>query len=68
MTAYSSNEIVDIILVLGEAGRNCRAKNCIVIDIRLNDIQMQIRRILLRKRIHKQNRKQINAEDDVNDL
>ena len=43
-------------------------KNCIVIDIRLDDIQMQIRRILLRKRIHKQNRKQTNAEDDVNDL
>jgi len=43
-------------------------KNCIVIDIRLDDIQMQIRRILLHKRIHKQNRKQTNAEDDVNDL
>jgi len=42
MAAYSSNEIIDIIFVLGEAGRNyCRAqKDCIVIDIRLND-QMQ---------------------------
>jgi len=44
MAAYSSNEIVDIILMLDEAGRNyCRAESCIVIDIRLDDIQMQCR-------------------------
>jgi len=44
-------------------------KDCIVIDIRLDDIQMQCIKILLgeRKRIRKRNRKQINAEDDVND-
>ena len=47
-------------------------KDCIVINIRLDDIQMQIRRILLResrrirKRTDKRNCKQINAEDDVN--
>jgi len=48
MSAYSSNEIVDIILVLGEAERNyCKAERCIVIDIRLDDPNiMQIRRIL----------------------
>jgi len=42
-------------------------KDCILIDIRLDDIQMQIRRILLRerRRIRKINHKQINAEDDV---
>jgi len=44
-------------------------KDCMIIDIRLDDIQMQIRRILLRerRRIREKNRKQINAEDDVND-
>jgi len=43
-------------------------KDCIVIGIRLDDIQMQIRRILLqeRRRIRKRSRKQINAKDDVN--
>ena len=66
---YSSNKIVDIIL-FGEADRNySKAKRLHrKIDIRfLDDIQMQIRRILLRerRRIRKKNRKQINAEDDV---
>ena len=42
-------------------------KDCILIDIRLDNIQMQLRRILLRerRRIRKINHKQINAEDDV---
>jgi len=69
--AYNSNEIIDIILVLGEAGQNyCRAerlyRNRYPFRRHLNAIQ--IRRILLRerRRIRKRNRKQINAEN-VND-
>jgi len=42
MTAYSSSEIVDIILVLGELDEIIvEQKDCIVINIRLDDIQMQ---------------------------
>ena len=42
-------------------------KDCIVIDIRLDD-KLQIRILLReRRRIRKRNRKQINAENDVND-
>jgi len=72
MAAYSSNEIVDIILVLGEAGRNyCKAEGLYRnrYPFRRYPNAMQIRRILLRerRRIRKRNRKQINAEDDVND-
>jgi len=53
MAAYNSNDIVDIILIGKVEHPNA----------------MQIRRILLRerRRIRKSNRKQINAEDDVND-
>jgi len=73
MAAYSSNEIVDIILVLSEAGRNyCRAERlyCNKYPFRRHPNAIQIRRILLRegRRIRKRNRKQINAENDVNDL
>jgi len=72
MAAYSSNEIVDIILVLGETGRNyCKAEGLYRnrYPFRRYPNAMQIRRILLRerRRIRKRNRKQINAEDDVND-
>jgi len=44
-------------------------KDCIIIDIRRHPNVMQIRKILFRERgrIRKKNRKQINAEDDVND-
>jgi len=72
MAAYSSNEIIDIILVLDEAGRNyCKAERLYLNRylFRRHPNAMQIRRILLRehRRIRKKNRKQINAEDDVND-
>jgi len=53
MTAYSSNKIVDIILVLGEAGRNyCRAERVYQnrYPVRRHPNAMQIRRILLRER------------------
>ena len=41
LAAYSSNEIVDIILVLGEVDEIIvEQKDCIVIDIHLDDIQM----------------------------
>jgi len=70
---YSSNEIVDIILVLGKTGRNyCRAERLYHnrYSFRRHPNAMQTRRILLRerRRIRKRNCKQINAEDDVNDL
>jgi len=51
MAAYSSNEIVDIILVLSEAGQNyCRAKRLYRnrYPFRRYPNAMQIRRILLR--------------------
>jgi len=72
MAAYSSNEIIDIIFVLGEAGRNyCKTERsyCNIYPFRRHPNAMQIRRVLLResKRIRKRNHKQINAEDDVND-
>jgi len=72
MAAYSSNKIVDIILVLDEAGQNyCKAKRlyCNRYPFRRHPNAMQIRRILLRerRRIRKRNRKQINAEVDIND-
>ena len=59
--------------MLGEAGRNyCRAERLYRnrYSFRRHPDAMQIRRILLRerRRIRKRNRKQINAEDDVNDL
>jgi len=68
-----TNEIVDIILVLGEARRNyCRAQKLHRNRYPFKRLPnaMQIRRILLRerRRIHKRNRKQINAEEDVSDL
>lgn len=66
MAVHSSNEIVDIILVLGEAGQNyCRVerlyRNRYPFRWYLNAIQI---RILLRerRRIRKRNRKQINAD------
>jgi len=70
MAAYSSTEIVDIILVLDEAERNyCRAERLYGnrYPFRRHSNAMQIRRILLRerRRIYKRNRKQINVEDDV---
>jgi len=72
MAAYSSNEVVDIIFVFGEAERNyCRAERFYhnKYSFRRHPNAMQIRRILLRerRRIRKRNRKQINTEDDVND-
>jgi len=62
----------DMILVLGEAGQNyCRAERLYRnrYPFRWHPNATQIKRILLRKRrrICKRNRKQINAEDDVND-
>ena len=72
MAAYSSNEIVDIIFVLGEAERNyCRAEKLYrnIYPFRRHPNTMKIRRILLqeRRKIRKKNCKQINAADDVND-
>jgi len=69
MAAYNSNEIVDIILVLGETGRNyCKTERLYRnrYPFRWYPNAMQIRRILLRKRkrVRKRNRKQINAEHD----
>jgi len=75
MAAYSSNEIVDIILVLGKAGFLAdeiiveQTLYCNRYPFRRHLNAMQIRRILLRerRRIHKRNHKQTNAEADVND-
>jgi len=70
MAAYSSNEIVDIILVLDEAGNYCKAERLYRnrYPFRRHPNAMQIRILLQeRRRIRKRNRKQINAEDDVND-
>jgi len=53
MVAYSSNEIVNIILVLGEAGWNyCRAERLYHnrYPFKRHPNTMQIRKILLRKR------------------
>jgi len=71
--SFFQNEIVDIILILGEAGQNyCRAEKLYRnrYPFRRHPNAMQIRRILLqeRRRIHKRNRKQINAEHDVTSL
>ncbi|KAL6268071.1 hypothetical protein P5V15_001159 [Pogonomyrmex californicus] len=52
MVAYSSNEIIDIILVFGEAGQNnCRVERlyCNRYPFRRHPNAMQIRRILLRE-------------------
>ena len=66
MAAYMKSLILFLCLVkLDEI--IVEQKDCIVIDIRLDD-KMQIRILLReRRRIRKRNRKQINAENDVND-
>jgi len=63
-------KLLILFLCLVKLDKIVEQKDCIVIDIRLDDIQKQKRKILLRerRRIRKKNRKQINAEDDVNDL
>ena len=70
IATYSSNKIIDIILVFGEAGQNYyRAERLYRNRYLFRHPSVMIRRILLweRRRIRKRNRKQINAEDDVND-
>jgi len=60
MAAYSSNEIIDTILVLGEAGNYCRTERLYrnKYPFRRHPNAMQIRRNLLeRRRIRKRNRK-----------